>query len=83
MTTQSLRDGDFGAVSVDYRRRTPHEPGLIHRFFKWLTVTWAKKQAYRQTIADLRRLSDRELNDIGLSRAQIELMVKQSTHEQG
>jgi len=83
MATQLLRSDDFGTVSVDYRRRIPHEPSLIHRFFKKLTETWAKRRAYRQTIADLRGLSDRELKDIGLSRSQIELMIRQSTHEQG
>ncbi len=83
MATQPLRRGDFGAMTVDHPPHFPREPGLVQRFFKKLAEKWAMRQAYRQTLAELRRLSDRELNDIGLSRWQIEFMARQSTHEQG
>jgi len=42
-----------------------------HRYLKYLMT----KQAHRDTIKHLNRLSDRELNDIGLTRGDISPMV--------
>ena len=48
--------------------RTPELPGLFGRLIGW-AVRW---NAARQTRDQLMLLSDRELDDIGLSRAQID-----------
>ncbi|WP_349367976.1 DUF1127 domain-containing protein [Salinarimonas sp.] len=40
-------------------------------FLTWVLSRIRAYQRYRQTVRELQRLSDRELNDVGLSRADI------------
>jgi uncharacterized protein YjiS (DUF1127 family) len=40
-------------------------------FLTWILSRIRAYQRYRQTVRELQRLSDRELNDVGLSRADI------------
>lgn len=42
----------------------------------WLRRSYAEHKLYRQTLNELQSLSDRELNDIGISR----LVVKDVAH---
>ncbi len=47
---------------------------LTGPFFAWigdLTEAWARRRAMQRTYRELADLNDRELNDIGLSRAQL------------
>ena len=54
---------------------------IIKRYYNYL-MTWRK---HRDTIKALNRLSDHELNDIGLNRADIDEMIwlKEDWQERG
>ena len=43
-----------------------------------LTVKIAAWRRYRESVRELSRLSDRELNDLGIGRADIQSLVRQS-----
>ena len=45
---------------------------------KTLTLKIAAWRRYRDSIRELSRLSDRELNDLGIGRADIAALVRQS-----
>jgi uncharacterized protein YjiS (DUF1127 family) len=45
---------------------------------KSLTVKFAAWRRYRDSVRELSRLSDRELNDLGIGRADIQTLVRQS-----
>ncbi len=45
---------------------------------KSLTVKIAAWRRYRESVRELSRLSDRELNDLGIGRADIAALVRQS-----
>ena len=45
---------------------------------KSLTVKIAAWRRYRESVRELSRLSDRELNDLGIGRADIQALVRQS-----
>lgn len=54
---------------------TTHRPALADRivgFVADLRESAARRAIYRRTVEELSKLSDRELNDIGLARANIE-----------
>jgi uncharacterized protein YjiS (DUF1127 family) len=46
---------------------------------KSLTIKIAAWRRYRDSVRELSRLSDRELNDLGIGRADIGALVRQST----
>lgn len=45
-------------------------------FITWLLSRIRAYQRYRQTLSELQRLSDRELDDVGLSRADIDAVAR-------
>ena len=45
---------------------------------KTLAIKLAAWRRYRDSVRELSRLSDRELNDLGIGRADIETVVRQS-----
>ena len=45
---------------------------------KTLTLKIAAWRRYRDSVRELSRLSDRELNDLGIGRADISVLVRQS-----
>lgn len=45
---------------------------------KTLTLRIAAWRRYRDSVRELSRLSDRELNDLGIGRADISALVRQS-----
>ncbi len=45
---------------------------------KTLATKLAAWRRYRESVRELSRLSDRELNDLGIGRADIETVVRQS-----
>lgn len=53
----------------------------LRRFSEKLTASRTWYRAYRQTEHELGALSDRELDDIGIPRADIPLVSKQSADE--
>ncbi len=42
----------------------------------WILSRIRAYQRYRQTVSELQRLSDRELNDVGLSRGDIDHVAR-------
>lgn len=79
MTTLSSHN----PFQLDGRTRNSSTHGGLRRLITQLAGRWAKRRDYRDTIARLRALSDRELDDIGITRIQIEIIAHQSTYEQG
>ena len=49
---------------------------------KSLTVKFAAWRRYRESVRELARLSDRELNDLGIGRADIQTIVRQSAQSE-
>ena len=61
-------DFTFADADVSYRAPSPSRPaGLVARTMAWLSDMPRR----RQVLAELRSLSDHELADIGLSRADL------------
>ncbi len=73
----------YGAFTSHRRSEGPIFLGRLQNFLSEMAVKWSKRRGYRQTISELQALSDHELDDIGISRGQIEMMAYQSTYEQG
>ncbi len=51
--------------------------GAISAFFRSLQDNWARYRVYRDTLKELERLSDRELDDLGLNA----LTIRQVAYE--
>jgi len=49
-------------------------------FVRTLADARAKRAAYRATVTELRALGDRELDDLGISRWDIELVARRSVY---
>ncbi|MEL6279438.1 MAG: DUF1127 domain-containing protein [Pseudomonadota bacterium] len=62
-----LQGATYNGAATIGSAKTP-ETGFLSRFFK----NWQAWRARRDTITQLSRLSDRELEDIGLTRDEIE-----------
>jgi uncharacterized protein YjiS (DUF1127 family) len=63
---------------ADARPAKRLHPGIVARIVGGLTtaaMAFSKKHRYRKDIKDLRRMDDRMLADIGLTRGEIELSV--------
>ena len=45
-----------------------------------LSQAWGKFQAYRATLADLRSLTDRQLGDVGLTRATLKETARRAVY---
>lgn len=74
--------GDPREFPIFHRPEMPKMLAHAYQFVKGLVDKWAKKRDdHIQTITELRRLSDYELDDIGVSRGQIELIAYQSTRK--
>lgn len=67
MTTQTL--ASFGVAAA-----SPATSGLLGRLAAWFD----EQRRYRRTVDELSQLSDRELDDVGLSRDQIDTVAKRS-----
>ncbi len=65
MTTASAEQSIPGFLVADVERNAGTLTGSLRR-------AWSKFQAYRATLAELRDLTDRQLNDAGMSRDGIE-----------
>lgn len=69
MSTQTLTTtGIIGGTSLP--------KGLFARVVAWLD----EQRRYRRTAEELAQLSDRELSDIGLSRAEIDSVARRCAH---
>ena len=55
--------------------------GAVRSFFARLNDSWENQARIRRTINELSRLSDTELNDLGISRADIASVAVQSVEE--
>ncbi len=53
---------------------------LLKDFGRNLAASWTWYQDYRRTESELSRLTDKELNDIGISRWDIPLIAMQSAN---
>ncbi|WP_372425326.1 DUF1127 domain-containing protein [Salinarimonas chemoclinalis] len=49
-------------------------------FLTWVLSRIRAYQRYRRTVRELERLSDRELNDVGLSRGDIDHVARRYAH---
>ncbi len=49
-------------------------------FFAGLKVSAAKHRVYNQTVHELRQLSDRDLNDLGINRAMIAAVAHEAAY---
>ncbi|MGP9821568.1 DUF1127 domain-containing protein [Salinarimonas sp. NSM] len=49
-------------------------------FLTWVLSRIRAYQRYRRTVRELERLSDRELNDVGLSRGDIDYVARRYAH---
>jgi uncharacterized protein YjiS (DUF1127 family) len=58
--------GAFGASGA--------ETSIVARLVDWI----AEHRRYRRTLSELSTLSDRELDDIGLSRGEVEIVARRS-----
>ena len=83
MATLSLPRGDPREFPIVHQSELPKMLVHAYQFFKGLVDKWAKKRDHRQTITELRRLTDHDLDDIGVSRGQIALIAHQSTYKKG
>ena len=75
MTTQTVFPvgGTAGAWRGEFRE-TSRLDALLNR----LQRRWDVHMTYRRTVEELQQLSDRELNDIGISRFDIRAIARQS-----
>jgi uncharacterized protein YjiS (DUF1127 family) len=77
MTTQTVMP--IGGIAGAWRGDL-HETSRLSALFASLAQRWAAYQTYRDTLAELETLSDRELNDIGISRWDIRRIARESAH---
>jgi uncharacterized protein YjiS (DUF1127 family) len=73
MTTQTLNA--YGA--------TAGETGPVGSLFARVAAWIDGQRRYRRTVYELSQLTDRELEDIGLSRAEIGAVAKTCAHDRG
>lgn len=73
MSTQTLNAYDAAAG------RTGPFGGLVARVAAWID----EQRRYRRTVNELSQLTDRELDDIGLDRAEIDAIAKTCAHDRG
>lgn len=59
------------AYTNDIRGTAPVSSASLSGMFKTVAERYGRYRVYRQTVAELSQLSDRELSDLGLSRAAI------------
>jgi uncharacterized protein YjiS (DUF1127 family) len=72
MSTQTLNG--YGVVA-----NSGTQPGLFARVVSWLS----EQRRYRRTVDELSQLTDRELEDIGLYRDEIDLAARRSCFAAG
>jgi uncharacterized protein YjiS (DUF1127 family) len=59
-------------------RKGPQEQGANFMILSWILSKIRNYRRYRETVAELSRLSDRELDDLGISRFEIEAVARTS-----
>ena len=64
-----------------YRPSTPAFLRWLERFTQKLIASWAWYDTYRQTAGELNRLTDKELDDVGIHRCDIPTIAMQSANE--
>ncbi len=55
-----------------------HEPAFLRSILERVAEKWAQNKVYRETLNELRALSDRDLSDLGLSRANIRYVAREA-----
>ena len=60
----------MSAIDI-FTRSGAAESTRLGGFFRGIAESWRSYDSYRRTLIELDRLSDRELDDLGLSRHQI------------
>jgi uncharacterized protein YjiS (DUF1127 family) len=60
--------------------RAPQEEGAYPMILSWILSKIRNYRRYRETVEELSRLSDRELDDLGISRYEIESIARTSVH---
>lgn len=58
-----------------------HEPAFLRSILERITAKRARKKVYRETLNELRALSDRDLSDLGLSRANIHSVAWEAANQ--
>jgi uncharacterized protein YjiS (DUF1127 family) len=71
MTASSLPKSGSGYTAAGERAQ-----GILGRIAR----AWENFQAYHTTLAELRALSDRQLSDLGLSRARLRAVARQAVY---
>lgn len=69
MSTQTMAVGRIAAASSE-------RPGGLRGLLERLAAAWNERRRIARTIAELEALSDHELADIGLARADIERVAR-------
>ena len=77
MATQSLSNKTFDRIPFLGSNGLPLGNAL-KRILLNAEIWWLKRQAYRATLKELSALNDRELDDIGIVRADIRSIARQS-----
>ncbi len=85
-TTDRARPVSFGEQfkrlarpGVQARASQEEKEPVMFKTFAMKIATWRR---YRDSVRELSRLSDRELSDLGIGRADIYDVVRQSVHTQ-
>ncbi len=69
------------AYMIDNRTQGLNIAGYFRNFSQRYADWRVAREAYLRTYRELSSLTDRELSDIGISRAQIEDIARQSAHQ--
>lgn len=69
------------AFMTDTRTGGTNITARISEYRDTLTTRFANYRAYRNTLTELRNLSDRELNDLGLGRAGLKGIAQEAVYK--
>ena len=72
MTTATAARADAGIFTAGPERPLGISTRLQH--------AWHRRRAYRRTLAELRGLTDRQLDDLGVSRPDLERFARQAVY---
>lgn len=68
MTTQTMAAGRIAAAGG--------QPSALRSLLSKIAAIWAERRRIAQTVDELQSLSDHELNDIGIARADIDRVAR-------
>ncbi|GAA3854416.1 DUF1127 domain-containing protein [Celeribacter arenosi] len=68
------------AYANDIRTATPAYAARSNGFFATLAERFARYRVYRETVNELEALSDRDLADLGLSRATVKAVAYEAAY---